>query len=349
LGLAAQWLNYKNVIDYNQRGIIYDVEEKKLSLVRPNSPTDYRRSGNYGEIKDNVFHRENGWRDIRKEHPNMNIDKPTAPGIDGAYEKGGVYRVTDSKYGTARIAKTTTGRELSQTWIENHLNNGAIRNQADTDAVRRANTNGTLQREVIYTDKIVKDSNRVPQKVEGLSSETHNSAGFKQTIGQSQKLEMKPLSKATGFINKSRSAFRNSQPIQSLANSRFSQSIRSSTAATRSNNALWRATQFMESSPALRTTGRVVGRGTIVVGIALDGYSIVTAYAEEGKFGNKTQQATGSAVGGAAGAWVFGQAGAAIGTAICPGVGTVIGGLVGGVFGGIAGSGMGSELVDWLF
>ena len=48
----------------------------------------------------------------------------------------------------------------------------------------------------------------------------------------------------------------------------------------------------------LRTVGKVAGRALIVVGIAWDAYRINEAYQEEGEFGDKTQQATGAAVGG---------------------------------------------------
>ena len=34
--------------------------------------------------------------------------------------------------------------------------------------------------------------------------------------------------------------------------------------------------------PILKTTGKVVGKGAIVVGIAIDAYSIYSAYNEEG-------------------------------------------------------------------
>lgn len=101
--------------------------------------------------------------------------------------------------------------------------------------------------------------------------------------------------------------------------------------------------------PVLKTTGKVGGKGAVVVGIAIDAYSIYSVYNGEGEFGDKTQQATGSAIGGAAGGWAGAELGAIIGTAICPGVGTLIGGVVGGIAGGILGSMGGSALVDSIF
>ena len=125
--------------------------------------------------------------------------------------------------------------------------------------------------------------------------------------------------------------------------------IPNSKAATKANDFLWKTSQAIDDMPVLKTTGKVVGKGAIVVGIAIDAYSIYSAYNEEGEFGDKTQQATGTAIGGAAGGWAGAELGAIIGTAICPGVGTLIGGLVGGIAGGILGSMGGSALVDSIF
>ncbi|MCP9456506.1 MAG: RHS repeat-associated core domain-containing protein [Nitrospira sp.] len=79
-------------------------------------------------------------------------------------------------------------------------------------------------------------------------------------------------------------------------------------------------------------TLRTVARGTVVVGVAWDIYTIVTAPPGQ----------RGQAIGGAVGGWGGAAAGAAIGSMICPGVGTVIGGLIGGFGGGAIGSWIGS-------
>ena len=126
--------------------------------------------------------------------------------------------------------------------------------------------------------------------------------------------------------------------------------INSVSNSIQSNQSVANANKFLVSNAdQVAKVGKVVGRGAIVVGIAMDAYSIGSAYAEEGEFGDKTQQATGSAIGGAAGAWAGAEIGALIGTAICPGVGTVSGGVIGGIAGGIIGSGAGAKIVDWLF
>ncbi|CAM2841342.1 hypothetical protein DRF59_01195 [Chryseobacterium flavum] len=338
VALAGQWMDYNGVLDYNQRGVIYDVEKGKLALTTDTG--SQHRKGNYGEMKDQVYYREQGWRDIRKESPNMDIDKPTASGIDGAYEKGGVYRETDAKYDQAKL-KTNKGsgnRELDVKWTNDHIDNGAITSAEDARRMRRANNNGSLERAVTHID------------TEGnMRNIPVNDDGYRKGAGAITDIEMKPPSKASQFIQGTRSSLRNSKPVQALANSNFSAAVQSSKGATKANDALWKATQAVESSPALKTTGKVLGRGAVVVGVVLDAASIYSAYQEEGGFGDKTQQATGSAVGGMAGGWAGAEIGAVIGTAICPGIGTVVGGVVGGIVGGLIGSGAGSKIVDWLF
>ncbi|RAJ88081.1 uncharacterized protein DUF4280 [Chitinophaga dinghuensis] len=335
---AGSWTfgSYDGTLDYVQRGTIYDVENGKLSLVRPNSDKDYRRGGNYGEMKDNVYHRQEGWRDVRSEHPVINIDKNTAPGIDGAYEKNGTYKLTDAKYNGATLENTKTyGRETSRRWTKAHIDNGGI-NPADRAAMAQANDMGTLNREMI---KVAPDGR--------MHSETMDDRGYKQTRGQKETLEIKP-SRAGTLINGVRSSVRNSRPIKALANSNFSQAVRNSKLATGANEGLFKVSQAVSRSKVLSAAGKVAGRGLIVVGVVLEGINVYNTYQEEGHFGKETQKAVGGAAGALAGGWAGAELGAIIGTAICPGVGTVVGGLVGGAIGGLLGSGLGKTIAGWF-
>lgn len=81
---------------------------------------------------------------------------------------------------------------------------------------------------------------------------------------------------------------------------------------------------------------RGIGKATLVLGLALDTYTIVTAPEDQ----------RGGAIGGVAGGWAGALGGAAIGSMICPGVGTVIGGVVGGIAGGLAGEWAGHTWFD---
>jgi hypothetical protein len=117
--------------------------------------------------------------------------------------------------------------------------------------------------------------------------------------------------------------------------------------------------RLLQSNATIRTTGRVlenVGKVARPIGIALDIYSVGSAYRADGNtIGTNTQRTvsgiTGSVAAGAGGAWAGAAAGAAIGS-IVPGVGTAIGGAIGGIIGGIAGGWggdvAGKAVFDWF-
>ena len=334
LGLAAplQWLDYNKSIGFVQNRILYDVAHKKILL------TTKAMKGNYGEMAANRNMASQGWRNIRKEHPILDLNAPTKPGIDGAYFKDGVYVVDDAKYGRAQLNTTKGyGKQLSQRWVDNHIGNDAVTTNHKS-SIRLANKNGTLQRTVTHVDS---DGN-----MRTITYDVNGSADVSKVGAIGIK---NPPTKASGLINYVRSKTANSKFVKGIEKLSSKASIPNSKAATKANDFLWKTSQAIDDMPVLKTTGKVVGKGAIVVGIAIDAYSIYSAYNEEGEFGDKTQQATGSAIGGAAGGWAGAELGAIIGTAICPGVGTLIGGVVGGIAGGILGSMGGSALVDSIF
>ena len=92
---------------------------------------------------------------------------------------------------------------------------------------------------------------------------------------------------------------------------------------------------------------KYAGRTLLVVGIALDVYSVVKA--------DKPLRQAAKVVSGWAGAWVgckvVGAGGAWVGTAVTPGVGTAVGGVVGCLAGGFIGyegaSRAAGRLYDW--
>lgn len=343
LGLAAplQWLDYNKSIGFVQNRILYDVAHENIELVND------AMKANYGEILDNRLYSSQGWSYIRKSHPIIDIQSTNSlkSGIDGVYTKNGEYLVTDAKaYNTMRSPSLDTGassgRELSQGWVENHIRNGTVKD-SHTAAITTANNEGKLQRSVTQVNHTNRDMRSIPVDDDGYVYKRGRKI-LSETIEN-------PPSKAGGLINYVRSKTANSKFVKGIENLSSKAGIPNSKAATKANDFLWKTSQTIDDMPVLKTTGKVVGKGAIVVGIAIDAYSIYSAYNEEGEFGDKTQQATGSAIGGAAGGWAGAELGAIIGTAICPGVGTLIGGVVGGIAGGILGSMGGSALVDSIF
>ena len=108
-----------------------------------------------------------------------------------------------------------------------------------------------------------------------------------------------------------------------------------------------------ESASKLARGAEVFGKVAAPVAIAADGYSLYSAYREDGdRIGKHTVEQAGSVAGGWAGAAVGAEAGAEGGAAVGAlfgGVGAVpgavIGGAVGGIVGGVVGSGAGKEAV----
>ena len=333
LGVPLQWLDYDRCVGFVQDRVLYDVGKGQIALA-----TDAIK-GNYGEMAANRYMAAQGWRNIRSEHPLLDINEPTRIGFDGAYTKDGLYVVDDAKYGGARLRKTQGyGKQLSEKWVDNHLRRRAVPDN-HLKEMNAANKNGTLKRTVTHVDGDgnMRISNYKPQGTKNVVS-----------TRKSEKVT-KPPTKATGVIKSVRSKVANLRPVKAFSEFPISKAAQSSKAAAKANDALWKTTQYIESSPVLRTVGKVAGRALIVVGIAWDAYCINEAYQEEGEFGDKTQQATGAAVGGLAGAWAGAEIGAIIGTAVCPGVGTLVGAVIVGLIGAFLCSWGGLALVDNIF
>ena len=118
------------------------------------------------------------------------------------------------------------------------------------------------------------------------------------------------------------------------------------------------ATRFESGVGRTLQAAKPLGRAAVVVGAALDGFSLAKEVQTSRKTGNWSNTAQESAriaggwTGAVVGAKAAGSAGAAIGTLIAPGIGTVVGGAVGGLIGGavgyMAGSSVGSTIAGWF-
>ena len=118
------------------------------------------------------------------------------------------------------------------------------------------------------------------------------------------------------------------------------------------------ATRFESGVGRTLQAAKPLGRAAVVVGAALDGFSLakeVQASRKTGDWSNTAQEGAriaGGWTGAVVGAKAAGSAGAAIGTLIAPGIGTVVGGAVGGLIGGavgyMAGSSVGSTIAGWF-
>lgn len=89
--------------------------------------------GNYGEMKTDQDLREKGYQRISLETL-TSIDDPGHRGIDGVYCKEDghpKYIIVDAKYGTAKLRENVDGRQMSQNWIDQRLDEAVGKEKAD--------------------------------------------------------------------------------------------------------------------------------------------------------------------------------------------------------------------------
>lgn|GEM_PF-2310093 len=120
----------------DQVSTVKKVKDPK-DLVIEEHPHDYRRRGNYGEMKTDIDLESTGkYRRVSTDRI-TDIDAPTKHGIDGVYHnpnpqaKSPEWVIADSKYMGGDVAKdistvpnlgnTNSGRQLSDSWIEKHI------------------------------------------------------------------------------------------------------------------------------------------------------------------------------------------------------------------------------------
>ncbi|MGB3465891.1 MAG: hypothetical protein WBA74_11500, partial [Cyclobacteriaceae bacterium] len=74
------------------------------------------RKGNFGEMATDVEMIEKGYKPLHNRVEN--IDELTHLGIDGVFEKDGVYYIVESKYGSSTLSTLPNGvRQMSDEWI----------------------------------------------------------------------------------------------------------------------------------------------------------------------------------------------------------------------------------------
>jgi len=334
---VLEWMDYDHVVESRQKAIVYDVETGKVSLEMPNSPNDFRRRGNYGEAKQDLYMKGEGNKRISYD-PIVDINSPTKTGIDGVYENSqGRVTVADAKYNTAQLANTGNGRQMSNQWIEFNLAESVGREKAAEMRAALALDPNSIDRRVgkVNTDGSmnIHEVNDRGYKVRGTDQAANN-------VG-------KPSNFISSVRQSLRSSVENSRPITTLAESNFSRGVKTSQRAIRANQWLSR------NAGTVSTAGKVVGRGALVVGIYFTGKHLKQAYEEDGgKMGENFKDAAIEEAGGWTGALIVGEAGAeigaVIGTAICPGLGTAIGGVVGGLIGGAIGYYSGNKIGSFM-
>lgn len=243
------------------------------------------------------------------------------PGIDViAHDpKGNVDVLEETKFKSGKgkpytnSKRTKSGRQGSDKWFKERLNDRVSAEQADRISDKIDNKSPQVKKTITKVE--------ANGKVTRFELKPNGSTGDKINLAPAK--VMKGTSKAANFINNVGSTIQSNKGINA-------------------------ANQWLtRNAHTVSRAGKVVGRGAFVVGIAIDGISIYSAYQEEGEVGDKTKEAIGSA----GGALVVGVAGAKVGAAIgalAGPVGVVVGGIVGGAIGAFFGSGAGKAIASWF-
>lgn len=110
-----------------QNSVISQVErgEKTLDTTQ--------EKGNYGEMKTDQVLREQGYSRISNETV-TSLQDTVRKGIDGVYENVDgkpPILIVDSKYGTAQLSETLDGKQMSENWINERLDESVGKEKAD--------------------------------------------------------------------------------------------------------------------------------------------------------------------------------------------------------------------------
>lgn len=113
---------------FKKAKIIKDIKNGKIELKTK------IEKGNAGEIQTDLDMMRNGYERISNDEV-TSLNDTTHQGIDGVYRNRygdePKYVIADAKYGTAGLADTSDGKQMSMNWINNRLDDSVGKNIAD--------------------------------------------------------------------------------------------------------------------------------------------------------------------------------------------------------------------------
>ena len=128
LGDAERELVNSHIQKFRLLGVLDEIAEAQRKIINQfinNIQNENSlRKGNFGEIASDLNLTDKGYNPL---HTRItDIDAPTKQGIDGVFEKNGIYYIVEAKYkGTARLQMMADGitKQMSDPWIkgENRL------------------------------------------------------------------------------------------------------------------------------------------------------------------------------------------------------------------------------------
>ncbi|MBC1778684.1 T7SS effector LXG polymorphic toxin [Listeria booriae] len=150
-----------NGVNKAQYNVIRDVESGTVKLITT------KRKGNYGEMKMDVHYESTTYSRISSDRATGLNDK-IVKGIDGVYENASPppkYVIAEAKYGTSRLGKTNSGKQMSQEWINsaNRLDNAVGKKKADEIRFEALVNPANVEKSLI---KVSKDGNVTELKLD---------------------------------------------------------------------------------------------------------------------------------------------------------------------------------------
>lgn len=122
-----------DLVEHRKKGI--EDQEKGIRAVENGKETleSNQQRGNYGEMKTDQNLRSLGYERISLDIT-TDTNQPGHRGIDGVYRNpDGTqgYIVVDAKYGSAKLSGTLDGKQMSEKWIDNRLDESVGKEMAD--------------------------------------------------------------------------------------------------------------------------------------------------------------------------------------------------------------------------
>jgi hypothetical protein len=105
-----------------------------------------QEKGNYGEMRTDQDLKEKGYDRISLDRV-TDLNSVGHQGIDGVYYKEGgepEYIIVDSKYGSAQLSETADGKQMSEKWIDNRLDNAVGKEKADEIRMEKLVNSGNV-------------------------------------------------------------------------------------------------------------------------------------------------------------------------------------------------------------
>jgi hypothetical protein len=123
------------------------------SSEKPIKEQTNAQKGVFGEAKSDAWMEDRGYKKLNGD-PVQVGDSPKGHGIDGVWENPTPppqYVITEAKYGSSRLGMTQDGRQMSDTWVDNRLNDEVGKSTAD--AIREADAEGNVQKWLLQVDE----------------------------------------------------------------------------------------------------------------------------------------------------------------------------------------------------